>query len=1494
MRKITYFKTMLLAVLLLVSGKSFGQVYKEDFGNSTTVAVPYTSGTNATGSVIKDANFTSPVWNQNLSSANFAGNTLGGMSATTGINAYTITCTFTVATNFQFNPTSIGFDNRGSATGPNALTITISGTGGSTSVSPTPSRTGAFTTTAPTNFASTTQNLTGLVTLTFAFTGGASGSTERFDNVILNGTVSATGNTAPSLSTPTSASISSSTATLGATITSNGGVAISESGIVYDINATPTTHATLTSPLVSTNIAFTVPVSSLTPQTLYYYRGYAINTQGTGYSSDGTFRTLSNAPTLQASNLTGTATSNTALNISWTAATFPSSDATIKGYVLLRATSPNTPSLSNSNGAAPAAGTNTTIVSSTIAEGATSQANSGLTTNTTYNYLLVPFCWDGTNASTYFYLTTSAPTTSKVTLALTPSAPTVNTATVNSLNVGITLGSNPAATEFAIYETSTSKYVQADGTLGTSAVWQNNATWGTKTVTGLSSATTYTFEIKARNLDLVETAYGSTTNGTTLAAEPTSQPTNLIFSNVTTVSMDVAFTAGSDSPNGYLVLRRAGSAPTGTPIDGTTYTAGQFNIGSGTNTVAYVGSSTGFSESSLTAGTSYYYTIYSYNTNGSTPNYYTTSPLNSNQLLFCTGPVANAATSITTISLNANWAASIGAASYRLDIATDNGFTSLVSGYNDLNVGNVVTYPVTGLTMGTAYYYRVRAVNASGTSTSSNTITTATVSNYYSKGSLTPSDLSSWSSSADGLGAPPTDFLSPSNYIIQNGHSMTTTATWSFGTSGSVLQIQDGGTLQANNAITLASGTTFQIDNGGTYIHNNTGIPSSTIFNGTENFGSSSNIRIDNWTSNTTVITTGVTLPFGNLEINWTGNTANWQQGWSGTINLCSGNLTVTSVGTGTIRFAAGTAPTINVSGNFTQTAGTVNLASTSGTSVTTLNVAGNFAVNGGTFTSTSTGSKVVLNGSSSQSFTNAGTISVANFEVSNSAGVSLASNVTLSNLTINAGAILNINAGQQLTVSTTLTNNGALNLLSSPSGTATILTPATISGSGTASVQQYLTGALNSGTGFPNGRFWYVATPVAGATSNVFNAAADANKLWYYTESAHGYTEITDNTTDLSVGTGYVARMGANTTLNFSGTGLYTGDKTISLSYNSGNTYSGFNLIGNPYPSFLDYQQVQNWQATPYTSPINPTIWVRSFSGTAMGFDTYNFSLGQGVSSNGHTVTQYIAPLQAFWVETSASSSITLTNTMRKGQDLTAPTNLLKAPAMATSQQPLVRLQVSNGTNSDESLLAFNANAADGFDAYDSHKMLANDPALPEIYSLPGTDKLAINCMNSLALDKEIALGFNTAQANTFTLKASQISNLDEGTRLFLKDKLLNTETELTPETAYSFTSDATTTTDRFSVVFKSAGSVTGINNPLNNDASVLVYTGSNNRIKINYTGDLNKNVSVSVYNAVGQKLQSKQMTTSSTEMNALSSGVYMVTVTTDGKSISKKIVLN
>ena len=59
-------------------------------------------------------------------------------------------------------------------------------------------------------------------------------------------------------------------------------------------------------------------------------------------------------------------------------------------------------------------------------------------------------------------------------------------------------------------------------------------------------------------------------------------------------------------------------------------------------------------------------------------------------------------------------------------MATDGGFATFVSGYSNRAAGNVTTHAATGLTAETTYYYRLRAQNAYGDSTNSNTSVTNT------------------------------------------------------------------------------------------------------------------------------------------------------------------------------------------------------------------------------------------------------------------------------------------------------------------------------------------------------------------------------------------------------------------------------------------------------------------------------------------------------------------------------------------------------------------------------------------------------------------------------------------------------------------------------------------------------------------------------------------------------------------------------------------------
>ena len=104
--------------------------------------------------------------------------------------------------------------------------------------------------------------------------------------------------------------------------------------------------------------------------------------------------------------------------------------------------------------------------------------------------------------------------------AIVPSPPTVINPTATSLDVAFNPNGNPASNEFAIQDSINGTFVQADGPRGGTTVWQTAATWGTKTVTGLSTGVTYYFRVKARNGANVETVYGFST-GQNTCSNPT-------------------------------------------------------------------------------------------------------------------------------------------------------------------------------------------------------------------------------------------------------------------------------------------------------------------------------------------------------------------------------------------------------------------------------------------------------------------------------------------------------------------------------------------------------------------------------------------------------------------------------------------------------------------------------------------------------------------------------------------------------------------------------------------------------------------------------------------------------------------------------------------------------------------------------------------------------------------------------------------------------------
>ncbi len=268
-----------------------------------------------------------------------------------------------------------------------------------------------------------------------------------------------------------------------------------------------------------------------------------------------------------------------------------------------------------------------------------------------------------------------------------PSAPTANPAT--------SLTSTSFSANWSASSGATSYYIDVGTTSGGTDIKSNvSVSSGTTySVTGLTGGITYYYQVRAHNSS-------GTSGNSNVVSQLTYSPAPVATAATTYLPDGSGFTANwnaSTSATAYaLDVSNNSSFPT------SYYTTTYPSVTSATVT-------------GLLPGTNYYYRVRAIDNSG-------TNPTNSNVITALTipaAPVPTGQTTTTTTSFKVTWTASPTATGYYLDVATDSGFVNMLAGYNNLNVNNVTSYTVTGVTPVTNYYYRVRAYNGSGTGNSS-------------------------------------------------------------------------------------------------------------------------------------------------------------------------------------------------------------------------------------------------------------------------------------------------------------------------------------------------------------------------------------------------------------------------------------------------------------------------------------------------------------------------------------------------------------------------------------------------------------------------------------------------------------------------------------------------------------------------------------------------------------------------------------------------------
>ena len=500
----------------------------------------------------------------------------------------------------------------------------------------------------------------------------------------------------------------------------------------------------------------------------------------------------------------------------------------------------------------------------------------------------------------------------------------------------------------------------------------------------------------------------------------------------------------------------------------------------------------------------------------------------------------------------------------------------------------------------------------------------------------------------------------------------------------------------------------------------------------------------------------------------------------------------------------------------------------------------------------------------------------------------------TFTNLTIPAGTTLTVPNGSQLTVTGTLTNNGTLTIESG----ATLVQGATstLAGTGTYNVKQAVTGG-NDGTN-PNSRFWYIGSPVSSSSSSaLFLGANDVVKK--RDEPNNTWTALSSGTPEnLMVGRGYYMRTTQSTpTINFTG-GVINNNPTASaltlnLTRTAGQGFEGFNLVCNPYPSYLDWDLVTKDQ-------VENTIWYRTADNTnTMVFETYvsGAANGIGTSISGNTATKLIPPMQSFWVRvasTYTSGSITLNNSMRS-HFASYGSSTAGLRSTVNDFNLFLRMNLVQEDKKDQIIVYVNENSSNQYDAFDGEKMMQVDR--PQFYTTASGKKIVINGLSAEDTQQSLPL---TMELTTTGTHQFMVEDLEIAVgNVWLEDKLKETYQLLEPGFGYKFFAYAGLTNDRFvlHLKLKDANSPSTPNFDAANEMAANhanVYTEGAGVVVIKLPTSDEVATDVQIYDAAGRPFFSGTLKSLETKIQLeQAKGIYYVSLTSvNGVEVRKVFI--
>ncbi|GGG48938.1 Ig-like domain-containing protein [Epilithonimonas arachidiradicis] len=517
--------------------------------------------------------------------------------------------------------------------------------------------------------------------------------------------------------------------------------------------------------------------------------------------------------------------------------------------------------------------------------------------------------------------------------------------------------------------------------------------------------------------------------------------------------------------------------------------------------------------------------------------------------------------------------------------------------------------------------------------------------------------------------------------------------------------------------------------------------------------------------------------------------------------------------------------------------------------------------------------------------------------------------NFESNNLTISTGGTLTVKAGGFVTVNGQIANNTTASSFAIEHN-ANLLQKSNAQNTGNITVKK---SAIIPKLGF---NYW--STPVTGQNlyqfSEGYNQATTTgtgtpwNRFFVYNEANDYFVttianEITLNSSSVfQAGRGYAIR-GKNSfpetvtvtspASNFEFVGTPQNGDITSYNLKWTNATHGYNLVGNPYPSNISFDdffaqnstkiygiayfwtnndgQVLNQQSSNYNGNNYAIATVvggtsATYYGSNNGKPNGNISVGQGF---------IIQAKQA-----GKNQPLVFTNSMRN-------TNVANYYNKSAVQKNRFWLEFKSPTNvNNEILIGYINNATDAFDSdYDADLLsIGND----SFWSVLDNHKLAIQAKGAnFDTEDQVKLGFKASTSGNFTISLTDRDGIfDANQTVYLKDKYINKAFDITT-TPYTFYTNSGQYEDRFEVVYKTVETL-GTDNIAKN--GIIISKNTENFV-VKSDENLDE---VSLYDSVGRLLYNTKNGKKEVLINKtnLAEGMYIIKVNSRNTTMTKKVL--